>query len=146
MILLRYNEIITTLEVMNDPAAFLLLNPLQSFDFIFHLLLMTEIYLLTNILSKFLQSSDISLTDALAQVKTTIDTLKSLRNETEFERMYNETLKFCDENAIEPPTKIRQKKTPVRFGGGIDAAPILSVKDHYQVNICYVGYYYCFDS
>jgi hypothetical protein len=138
VILLRFNEIITALEVMEVPDAFLLLNSLQSFDFIIHLLIMTEIYFLTNILSKFLQHSNISLTDALTQVKITIDTLKSLRNETEFERLYNEALKLCDDNGIERLTKIRQKQLPVRLGGVGCATTTLSVKDYYRINIYYV--------
>jgi hypothetical protein len=138
VILLRYNEIIMTLENMEEPDAFLLLNSIRTFDFVIHLLLMTEIYFLTNILSKFLQGSNISLTDALGQVNITIDTLKSLRNETEFERLYNEALKLCDENGIEPCTKVRQKKIPARLGGGVDIRTTLNVKDYYRVNSYYV--------
>ncbi|CAF3901627.1 unnamed protein product [Rotaria sordida] len=138
VILLRFNEIITTLEVIEVPDAFLLLNSLLSFDFIFHLFIMMEIYFLTNILSKFLQHSNVSLTDVLAQVKITIDTLKSLQNETEFERIYNEVLKLCNDNGIEPPEKPRTKRIPVRFGGSDDGTAGLNVKDYYRIKIYYV--------
>ena len=96
MILFCFDEIIATLEALNIPDAFLLLNSLQSFDFIIHLLIISEIYLLTNILSKFLQHWNISLTDTLVQVKTTVDALKSLRNKHVFERFYDEAMKMCD--------------------------------------------------
>ena len=138
VVLLRFNEIITTLEVIELPDAFLLLNSLQSFDFIIHLFIMTEIYFLTNILSKFLQHPNVSLTDALAQVKITIGTLKCLRTEPEFERLYNEALKLCNDNGIEPPAKTRVKHVPIRFGGGNDGTSSLSVKDYYRINIYYV--------
>ncbi|CAF4368700.1 unnamed protein product [Rotaria sp. Silwood2] len=138
VILLRFNEIITTLDVINVPEAFLLLNSLQSFDFIYHLVIMSEIYILTNILSKFLQLSNISLTDALVQVKTTVDALKSLRNEHEFQKLYNEAMKIADAYDIEPPKDIRRKKIPARLGGGVDAATELSVKDYYRINIYYI--------
>ncbi|CAF3939864.1 unnamed protein product [Rotaria sordida] len=138
VILLRFNEIITTLEVIEVSDAFLLLNSVLSFDFIFHLFIMMEIYFLTSILSKFLQHSNVSLTDALAQVKITIDTLKRLQNETEFERIYNEALKLCNDNGIEPPEKPRTKRIPVRFGGSDDGTAGLYVKDYYRIKIYYV--------
>ncbi|CAM4898587.1 unnamed protein product [Rotaria socialis] len=137
VILLRFNEIVTTLEVTAISDGFLLLNSLQSFDFIIHLFIMSEIYLLTNVLSKSLHYSNISLTDALVQVKITVDTLKSLRNEPEFERFYSEAMKLCDSNDIVPPKEIRKKKVPARFGGGVDAPAALNVKDHYRINIYY---------
>jgi hypothetical protein len=39
-----------------------------------------------------------------------IDTLKSLRNEHEFERVYSEAMKLCDSNGIEHPKEIRKKR------------------------------------
>ena len=138
VVLLRLREIITALEVMEAPDAYLLLNSIQSFDFIIHLLFMNKIYSITNILSKFLQHSNISLTDALNQVKTTIDTLKTLRTDTEFDSVYSEALKLSDENGIEPPRPIRKKTISIRLGGGIDATTILSVKDYYRINTYYM--------
>lgn len=110
VVLVRYPEIISTLHEMNVPESFLILNSIQSFDFVFHLLIMCEIYLITNILSKYLQNSHICLTQALSQVKTTVETLKLLRNEREFDRIYSTTLLMCEENEIDPPKEIGKKK------------------------------------
>lgn len=110
VILNRYTQIISTLQAMDVPEAFLLCNSMRSFDFILHLFMMCEIYLITNILSKYLQSSDICVTQALKQVKTTAESLKSLRSDTEFERFYSNALKMCEENDIDPPKEPRKKK------------------------------------
>lgn len=110
VVLVRYPEIVSTLHEMDAPDAFLLLNSVQSFDFVFHLLIMSEIYLITNILSKYLQNSHICLTQALSQVKMTVETLRALRNEKEFDRLYSTALHMCEENDIDPPKEIRKKK------------------------------------
>ncbi|CAF3454693.1 unnamed protein product, partial [Rotaria socialis] len=108
VVLIRYPQIISTLQLIEAPESHLLLHSMESFDFVFHLFIMSEIYLLTNILSKYLQSSQISITQALKQVKMTVDTLKSLRNETEFERFYSKALQMCEENEIDPPKLSKQ--------------------------------------
>jgi hypothetical protein len=110
VVLNRYTQIILTLEEMDVPEAFLLCNSIRSFDFILHLFMMCEIYLITNILSKYLQSSQICVTQALTQVKTTVQSLKDLRNETEFERFYSNALKMCEENEIDPPKEPRKRR------------------------------------
>jgi len=110
VILQRYSQIIETLQVMDGPEAFLLSNSLNTFDFIFHLLIMSEVYLITNIMSKFLQNSNISLTQALIQAKMTVETLKAFRTDSEFERFYEISMKMCEENDIDPPKESRKKK------------------------------------
>jgi hypothetical protein len=110
VVLIRYPQIISTLQVMEAPESHLLLHSMETFDFVFHLLIMSEIYLITNILSKYLQNSQICISQALNQVKMTVDALKSLRNETEFERFYSTALQMCEENEIDPPKELRKKK------------------------------------
>ncbi len=83
----RYTEILSTLELIETGNSFILLQVLRTFDFVFHVYMMSEIYLITHILSKFLQHSNITLTDVLGKVKITIDSLESLRNESEFKRI-----------------------------------------------------------
>jgi hypothetical protein len=53
------------LEEIDTADAFIMLKVVQTFDFIFHIYLMSEVFLITNILSKYLQKSDLSLTQAL---------------------------------------------------------------------------------
>jgi hypothetical protein len=81
VVLTRYSEIVIALEEIDTADAFIMLKVVQTFYFIFHIHLISEVFLIINILSKYLQKSDLSLTQALVQVKITIDSLESLKNE-----------------------------------------------------------------
>ncbi|CAF1273934.1 unnamed protein product [Rotaria sordida] len=107
VVLTHCAEIITVLKEIGVGDVFIMLHVMQTFDFIFHIHLMSEVFLLTNILSKYLQKSDVSLTQALTQVKITIASLKSMRSEHEFNR------------------------------GSDVALATLSVKDNYRINSFY---------
>ncbi|CAF1033274.1 unnamed protein product [Rotaria sordida] len=133
----RYLEILNTLEKLETSDSYILLQVIRTFDFIFHIYMMTEIYMITQILSKFLQRSNITLTDALAQVKITIDTLESLRNEDEFERIWHESMKICMNNNIDEPHERRKRKVPLKLGGGDINSSNLTIKDEYRVNSFY---------
>ncbi|CAF4338066.1 unnamed protein product, partial [Rotaria magnacalcarata] len=137
VVLTRYPQIISTLQVMEAPESHLLIHSMERFDFVFHLFIMSEIYLITNILSKYLQSSHICISQALNQVKMTVNALESLRNETEFERFYSTALQISEENEIDPPKELRKKKVPVRFGGGDKTLNALNIEDHYRINTYY---------
>ncbi|CAF4273916.1 unnamed protein product [Rotaria sp. Silwood2] len=93
--------------------------------------------ILDNCLSKVLQKSDLPLTQASVQVKITIDSLESLRNENEFNRIWNETLNICVINDSDEPSERRRRKIPERLGGGDVVATTLCVKDSYLVNSFY---------
>jgi hypothetical protein len=99
--------------------------------------MMSEIYLITHILSKFLQHSNITLTDALKKVKITIDSLESLRNEYEFKRVWDESMKICTANDIDEPKERRKRKVPLRFGGGNIGAANSTIQDEYRENSFY---------
>jgi len=137
IILTRYAEIITTLQEIEVSDGFIMLKVLQTFDFIFHIHLMSEVFLITNILSKFLQRSDVSLTQALVKVKITICSLESMKNDHEFERIWNETMVICTMNNIDEPDEHRKRKIPARLGGGDVVSTTLSVKDNYRINSFY---------
>jgi hypothetical protein len=99
--------------------------------------MMSEIYLITHILSKFLQHSNITLTDALGKVKITIDSFRSLQNEYEFKRIWNESMKICIANNIDEPKERRKRKVPLRFGGGDINSINSSIQDEYRDNSFY---------
>ena len=134
VVLTRYSEILVALEEIETADAFIMLKVVQTFDFVFHIHLMSEVFLITNILSKYLQKSDLSLTQALIQVKITIDSLESLKNEEEFNRIWRETMNICEINSIDEPGERRRRKIPARFGGGDIVSTTLSIKDSYRVN------------
>ncbi|CAF1258602.1 unnamed protein product [Rotaria magnacalcarata] len=99
----RYSEILSTLTLIDTGDSFILLLVIKTFDFVFHIYMVNEIFLITNILSKFLQYVSVTLTDVLAKVNITIDSLQSLRNENEFTRIWDYTMKICDDNDIDAP-------------------------------------------
>jgi hypothetical protein len=133
----RYSEILSTLELIETGDSFILLQVLRTFDFVFHIYMMSEIYLITHILSKFLQHSNITLTDALGKVKITIDSFRSLQNEYEFKRIWNESMKICIANNIDEPKERRKRKVPLRFGGGDINSINSSIQDEYRDNSFY---------
>lgn len=137
VILTRYQEIKQTLEQIEAPEAFLILNSIDSFDFTFHLFMMSELYLITNILSRYLQHANISLTEALGHVQMTVETLQNLRTEPEFDRFYSTALKMCEENQIDPPKEGRKMRVPAKIGGGDKQLKSMSIKDLYRVNTYY---------
>ena len=99
--------------------------------------MMNEVFLITNILSKFLQHANITLTDALTKVDITIDSLHSLQNEYEFKRIWDYTMKVCIDNDIDEPTERHKRKIPLRFRGGEINPTIVTVQDEYLINSFY---------
>ncbi|CAF1660887.1 unnamed protein product [Adineta ricciae] len=132
-VLTRYPEIIIALEEIDVGDAFIMLKVIQTFDFGFHIHLMIKVFLITNILSKYLQKSNVSLTQAMVQVNVTIDSLKSLKNEEDFNRIWSEAMSVCDAKNIDEPCERRKRKVPARFGGGDVLSTTLSVKDSYRI-------------
>jgi len=125
------------LEALDNSDGFIMLNAIQKFDYLFHLTIMTEIYLITNILSKYLQHSDISLTTALIQVNITIETLKTLRTDLKFEEFWSKTIDICKVNDIDEPRETRKRRIPAKLGAGSIIPDHFSTKDIYRVNSYY---------
>ncbi|CAF3969054.1 unnamed protein product [Rotaria sp. Silwood1] len=73
----------------------------------------------------------------MAQVKMTICSLESMRNDDEFNRIWNETMNICAANDIDEPAEQRRRKVPARLGGGDIVSTTLSAKDNYRINSFY---------
>ncbi|CAF4533637.1 unnamed protein product [Rotaria sp. Silwood2] len=134
VVLNRYSEILDALETLDNGHGLIMLNTIKRLDFIFHLLIMYEIYSITNILSKYLQYSNISLTSALVHVRLTIETLTTLRTESKFEEFWRKTIDICEANDIDDQIEIRKRKIPAKLGGGYVIPDNFSIKDNYRVN------------
>ncbi|CAF1440606.1 unnamed protein product [Adineta ricciae] len=132
VVLNRYSEILDALETVSN--GFIMLNTIKRLDFIFHLIIMSEVYSITNILSRYLQHSSISLSGALVHVKLTIETLSALRTESKFEEFWKKTIDICEANDIDDQVKIRKRKIPAKLGGGYVIPDDFSLKDNYRVN------------
>ena len=83
----RYSEILDALETLDNGHGMIILNTIKRLNFVFHLLIMYEIYSITNILSKYLQHSNISLTNALVHVRLTLKYYNNISNRTKIRRM-----------------------------------------------------------
>ena len=73
----------------------------------------------------------------MKKVKITIDSLESLRNESEFKRVWDESMKICTANDIDEPKERRKRKVPLRFGGGNIGAANSTIQDEYRENSFY---------
>ncbi|KAG4921415.1 hypothetical protein JHK84_050288 [Glycine max] len=102
-----YGAIIEVLEEVGKDTSFekydetrLLLDVLQSFDFIFMLYLMVEILVFTNDLSVALQKRDQDLLNALSLVKATKEELQEMRNDG-WEELISKVMEICNKHDID---------------------------------------------
>ncbi|KAH1198549.1 hypothetical protein GmHk_18G052102 [Glycine max] len=102
-----YGAIIEVLEEVGKDTSFekydetrLLLDVLQSFDFIFTLYLMVEILVFTNDLSVALQKRDQDLLNALSLVKATKEELQEMRNDG-WEELISKVMEICNKHDID---------------------------------------------
>uniref|UniRef100_A0A0R0F758 TTF-type domain-containing protein n=1 Tax=Glycine max TaxID=3847 RepID=A0A0R0F758_SOYBN len=104
-----YGAIIEVLEEVGKDTSFekygetmLLLDVLQSFDFIFMLYMMVEILGFTNDLSVALQKRDQDLLNALSLVKATKEELQEMRNDG-WEELISKVMEICNKHDINVP-------------------------------------------
>ena len=104
-----YGAIIEVLEEVGKDTSFekygetmLLLDVLQSFDFIFMLYMMVEILGFTNDLSVALQKRDQDLLNALSLVKATKEELQEMRNDG-WEELISKVMEICNKHDIDVP-------------------------------------------
>uniref|UniRef100_K7MT71 HAT C-terminal dimerisation domain-containing protein n=1 Tax=Glycine max TaxID=3847 RepID=K7MT71_SOYBN len=106
-----YGAIIKVLEEVRKDTSFekygetmVLLDVLQSFDFIFMLYLMVEILGFTNDLSVVLQKrdQDQDLLNALSLVKATKEELQEMRNDG-WEELISKVMEICNKHDIDVP-------------------------------------------
>ncbi|KRH30943.1 hypothetical protein GLYMA_11G216600v4, partial [Glycine max] len=104
-----YGAIIEVLEEVGKDTSFekygetmLLLDVLQSFDFIFMLYMMVEILGFTNDLSVALQKRDQDLLNALSLVKATKEELQEMRNDG-WEELISKVMEICNKHDIDMP-------------------------------------------
>ncbi|XP_024642232.2 zinc finger MYM-type protein 1-like [Medicago truncatula] len=126
-------------EVGNDPSfdkfgeTVLLLDVLQSFDFIFMLYMMVEILGITNDLSLALQRRDQDLLNAISLVNDTKKQLQEMRNEG-WEELISRVVTICTKHEIDVPdmdAPYMEGKKPRRV------PPVSSVSNlHHYKNDC----------
>ncbi|XP_008181768.1 zinc finger MYM-type protein 1-like [Acyrthosiphon pisum] len=123
-VLLNFSTLINTLEEISEnninsgAEATSLIGNIQNFEFVFCLIILQEIMEHTNVLSKYLQSINISYITVIEMCEQTVDILKDMRTDTEFHKRWIQVIKVTGENNIEPPKLSRKRRIPQKYGGG----------------------------
>ena len=84
----------------NQRRAAGILKFFTSYEFVFYLYMMYDIFSVTSTLSKQLQRKDLDILEAASMVRATDDALKSLRH-TGFERILPKVASFCQKHNID---------------------------------------------
>ncbi|XP_077222098.1 uncharacterized protein LOC143855937 [Tasmannia lanceolata] len=98
-------DIVAKSNVRSDQRgeAGILLDSLQSFDFIFNIYLMKNILGITNELSQDLQKRDQEIVNAMILVKIAMRRLEAMRTDEAFDTLLKEVFIFCDKQNIVVP-------------------------------------------
>ena len=139
----RLEELITSLQKIadEDPSsgaqAQSLLNSICTFDFVFNLVILDEVFNTTKILSKYLQYVDLSICAARSKVSAVQKSLREMRSDAEFQKYCKEAVEISNKLELEAPNLPRQRRVPSRLGGG-EAQPVYrNVEYYYQVTSFY---------
>lgn len=93
----------------------------------------------TNILSKYLQTPSINYSSVrLMMAQQTINTFKDSRTQDKFNSLWIETQDIVEKYDLEEAKLPRERKIPMKIGGGRSQQNSINVKDYYLINIFYV--------
>lgn len=121
-------------EFGSDAAA--LLKSIQTFEFIFSLILLEDVLLKTNVLSKYLQSTTLKYGLVSQMVKETIKSFEDLRTDENFKKVWDKAAIISENNGFSKPNLPRIKSVPLKLGGGIKQT-LQTVQDHFRINVFY---------
>ncbi|CAH1722585.1 zinc finger MYM-type protein 1-like [Aphis gossypii] len=130
-------------KIANDdtfagPEASSLLKSIETFDFIFCLNLLKFVFNETNILSKYLQTQSINYSSVRLMAQQTINTFKDSRTQDKFNSLWIETQDIVEKYDLEEAKLPRERKIPMKIGGGRSQQNSINIKDYYLINIFYV--------
>lgn len=141
-VLQNFDEITSTLQAIsesdpkNGSQAEALLNNIESFQFIFCLILIQRILKITDKLSKSLQSDTISFSAVNELVSVTKECLNEFRNEDFFEKLWLYVNDICVAKSFPSPTLPRCRKVSSKIGGGFFSTA-QNVKSFYRTEITF---------
>jgi len=125
-------------DTFAGPEASSLLKSIETFDFIFCLNLLKFVFNETNILSKYLQTPSINYSSVRLMAQQTINTFKDSRTQDKFNSLWIETQDIVEKYDLEEAKLPRERKIPMKIGGGRSQQNSINVKDYYLINIFYV--------
>ncbi|XP_028044431.1 zinc finger MYM-type protein 1-like [Rhopalosiphum maidis] len=140
-VLFNFQTVVSTLEDISENDAVYgsdanaLLKSINTFEFLFCIYFLKKILLLTNILSKYLQSSSIIYSNVQSMAKETIQELCNMRCEESFNNTWNEVDILRKQYNVSSPILPRKQKIPAKLGGGLKEVENTTINKHYKINI-----------
>ncbi|KAL4090479.1 hypothetical protein QTP88_025306 [Uroleucon formosanum] len=140
-VLLNFQTVVSTLEDISENDAVYgsdanaLLKSINTFEFLFCIYFLKNIMLLTNVLSKYLQSSSIIYSNVQSMAKVTIQELCNMRCEESFNNTWNEVDILRKQYNVSSPILPRKQKIPAKLGGGLKEVENTTINKHYKINI-----------
>ncbi|KAL4122041.1 hypothetical protein QTP88_014447 [Uroleucon formosanum] len=140
-VLLNFQTVVSTLEDISENDAVYgsdanaLLKSINTFEFLFCIYFLKNIMLLTNVLSKYLQSSSIIYSNVQSMAKVTIQELCNMRCEESFNNTWNEVDILRKQYNVSSPILPRKQKIPAKLGGGLKEVENTIINKHYKINI-----------
>ena len=137
----RLEEVITSLQKIagedssSGAQAQSLLNSICTFDFVFNLVILDEVFNITKILF-FLNTCNILICLYLQHAAKFV-LCKKMRSDTEFQKYWKEAMEISRKLELEPPQLPRQRRVPSRLGGGEIQPVYRNVEHYYQVTSFY---------
>ncbi|KAE9536695.1 hypothetical protein AGLY_007097 [Aphis glycines] len=112
----------TLAEIAENDAEFgfnaaALFNCIQSFDFVFSLILMEDVLTKTNVLSKYLQFPSLNYGLVIKMVKETIISFKDLKTEDNFQKVWERVENISKSYSFSEARLPRLKSVPLKLGG-----------------------------
>ena len=108
------------------------MKAIGTFNFVFNLLILDEVFGITKLLSTYLQTIDISISSAHNHIVAVLASIKEMRSEEQFEKYWSAANDICENLGLEGPELPRRRKVPARLGGG-SAQPSYEDVHHYYM-------------
>lgn len=113
---------------------------LNTFSFVLCTNVLAELLQHTHIVSKYLQSEELDLQAAISTIQATVTLLKDNRNEIHFKKMFDASIKACENEGIEIPSieATRQRKVSRRLDENwLNEHQFGSIEAKYRVEFYY---------
>ena len=128
-------------EVLAEASG--LCNAMTTFEFILNLLLWQQILQELNVLSKYLQSSDMDIHSASELVNATVKNLTKLRQDDHFKNKIEAARKMAEDANADTEFAVRRKRTKKRMPGEEASDEAISdAESRFRVDV----YYKCLDT
>ena len=106
-----------------------LLAHMEKFDFLFSLMSSSELYRMTDELSKILQSSDITVTEAAAASRKVLSCIMALRTDEHWCSLWQRCLKCAENMHVSQPVVPTCRRAPRKLDSGSD--PVKETAESY---------------